>query len=208
MNTRHGLANAMQLLLFTFAGVVYLLTITATNGVATAELTATSSRNREVVVHVVDHTNGTWPVKPAMRAWSKMRGVRFKSATDCTDIRRYCVIVDAWDHQASGWMGLTTYLTRRLSHVQLNDTAQYHYAAGTRAQRRAIVCHELAHTLGAPHPSESAGVWGCIANSDHAHTTPKPTRADRALLRQVMANPGGTWGAFQWQYLRSAGLVG
>lgn len=163
----------------------------------------------EPVLTVVDNTDGRWTgVRAAVRAWGAMPWVRIRPASSCEGAPGYCVVLDAYDHGESGWMGLATPLSDRMAHVQFNTSASYAAKYGTDQPdlRRAIACHELAHVLGISHPVQHPDIplparRGCIANSDHAHTDPGPTPADRRLFRAWAQSP---WSAassmLRWEY--------
>lgn len=191
MNLRHILRSTVTAVILAGAVVVG-------QGAAPA-----ATKPGEPVLTVVDNTGGQWyGVRAAAVAWSRTPYLRVRFAADC-DKPTYCVVLDAWSHQRSGWMGLATPLTPRIAHVQLNTSAfevEYDDTLTNDQLQQAIVCHELGHVIGLAHPAPATGPrFGCLANSDHQHTTPHPTEADKVLLRAAAANPyTAAWGLLRW----------
>jgi hypothetical protein len=198
-----------------FATTIRVMVTAACAAVAlsvTASDAHAAPKRPEPVLTVVDNTNGQWSgVRAAVRTWGAMPWVRMRPARTCDDAPGYCVVLDAYDHKDSGWMGLTTPLTARVAHIQLNTSGDYAARFGTDqpALRQAIVCHELAHALGIQHPLPTQGKRGCMANSDHAHTAPGPTAADRRLFRAAAREPWfSPFGMMQWEWMQGRVYAG
>lgn len=158
---------------------------------------ATPKQDRRPVVTVIDYTGGTWPVKTAARAWSHRHLVRV-IVRDACEPGTYCVAVVAGNY-GSGWMGNANPAGPRGALVYLNNSPEVAGFTSDPVVRSGIVCHELAHAFGIDHQPPSVGQWGCMANSDHAHTTAVPSFRDKRLLRESARDPfGSQWGLFRW----------
>lgn len=165
--------------------------------IASSAAAVTPKQDRRPVVTVVDYTGGAWPVKTAARAWSHPHLLRV-IVRDVCEPRTYCVSVVAGSY-GSEWMGGTTHAGPRGALVYLNDAPEVAGLTSDPVVRSGVVCHELAHVFGIDHQPPSVGHWGCIANSDHAHTTAVPSYRDWQLLRASARDPfGAQWGAFRW----------
>lgn len=170
-----------------------------------AVLTATTAHVRPVTrVVVVDDTPGAWAgVGRAIRGWNTSPLIHITRAKSCTP-GVYCVYLDAFDQGDTQWLGQTSRLDPWHAHVQFNT----HYAK-TGREAAAVVCHELGHTLGIPHPTRAEiahhpHVAGCIGGTDPDLTTPAASPADLAALTYVALNPGRgqRWGALSTEARR------
>ena len=148
-----------------------------------------------VRVDVVDQTDGTWPLEAVVREWDRSRNLELELVERCSP-GTYCVRVRTGDY-GTEWMGGAAYRRVSRSAVLLNNNPAVSQWTADPVVRSGVVCHELAHTFGIQHPApSSSSSWGCMTNSDHAHTTALPSFRDRRLMASYARTPErAVWGA-------------
>jgi hypothetical protein len=118
-----------------------------------------------------------WPgLRAVVDGWRRSRYVDIKIAGACRS-HTYCVYVEVDDYGQTPWSGETVPLGATVSVTHLNTAIP-----SDDAQKSAVWCHELGHSLGIAHPDAGeveADQWGCIAG---ARSTPTPSRADSAQV--------------------------
>lgn len=157
-----------------------------------------------VRVDVVDQTDGTWPLAAVVSAWDSSRNLELELVERCSP-GTYCVRVRTGDYGTEA-MGYAAYRRPARSVVLLNTNPAVSRWTADPIVRSGVVCHELAHTFGIQHPEpSSSSSWGCMTNSDHAHTTALPSFRDRRLMASYARQPErAVWGAVSFYAWKAA----
>lgn len=199
----HQRQRLSENLMRTTATALLLAALAVIAGPGTAHA-AHAARSEVVVVDVVDRTAGAWPVAAAAEAWGESPVLDVRMSDRCFR-GTYCVRVVQGSYDPA-WLGGAQPINHRTAVVMLNTSPDVAHWTVDPVVRSGVVCHELAHAFGVNHPAPSTGQWGCIANSDFAHTTALPSFRDRRLLAAAARDPfGSQWGAFRYYADRVAG---
>lgn len=164
---------------------------------------ASARRIEPIQVSVIDRTDGQWSgLAAAVAGWNRSPYVHLTVRPACEPGVPCAVIVvglygpTSWGAQTSApGAGTGASAAYQASLVQLNLSARASFP--TASQQSAVLCHELGHVLGIPHPTNHrAPVRGCIAGSDQNHVTPVASDADlKALFLARNGGPAQAWGA-------------
>lgn len=150
-----------------------------------------------VQVSVVDHTHGQWAgLTAAVAGWNQSPYVHL-TVTDTCQPGTYCAVVVAGYYGPTTWGAQTSAPTAYSGSIVQVNTYTRPRSFPTTASQSAVLCHELGHVLGIPHPDRPAtGARGCIAGADQNHVTPVASPADLyALARAAHGGPAQPWGA-------------
>ncbi len=117
-------------------------------------------------IYVSDATGSRWPVGTAARTWSDRTDVTLRYTTGGCRPGYPCVRVREQRNCSADWVGRTSYGSRSVRRVALNNCGTGGYSD---AERRSLVCHELGHALGLDH---RRSLGSCMATAHGASVYP------------------------------------